>query len=164
MTTGAIKLKGVIRVRAFKRGRLLWTREIENTVVDAHAVPTANLLGGDVANNSVTAIGWGSGVAAAAAGDTVLTAPAYYKAVTSHSYPVAGKVRFAFALIGGTDTGANGINLQELGLFCNTGPASLPFTQPSGAPPSMTLFARQLMGLGVYSSALTFNMTWDITT
>src|SRR6202046_5912677 len=152
-------MHGRIVVRAFKDGRFIWQIEKNNLIVTAHNVPTAHLLGGDVTNFSIAAMGFGSGTSAPAAGDTALTTPAYFRAVSSHSYPVAGQVQFNWALTSGTDTSAYGINIQEVGLFCNTGAVSLPTT----GTPSMTLFAHALLGLGLYASGLTYSGTWTIT-
>ncbi len=82
-------------------------------------------------------------------GDTALSNPAYYNAIASHSFPTAGQVQFNFGLTGGTDTGAYGLNLQEIGLFCNTGAISLPF---EGAPPSVTMFAHAVLGLALMAA------------
>lgn len=158
---GIPAMRGFVRARAFKRGRLIWTHEAENIVVSAHGVPMAHLLGGDVSNNSITAVGFGTNTAAPVVGDTALSNPAYYKAISSHSYPTAGQVMFTFSLIGGTDTGAYGMNVQEMALFCNTGAISLPV---ASAPPSMTMFAHYLVPIGVYGSSLTVELTWAINT
>lgn len=154
-------MRGHVVARAYKRGRYLWTKEADNLVVTAHGVPTANLLAGVTANQSITAAGFGTNTAAPVLGDTALSNPAYYNAIASHSFPTAGQVQFAFGLVGGTDTEAYGLNIQEVALFCNTGAISLP---DEGAPPSMTMFAHALIGLGVYASSVTFDLTWVITT
>ncbi len=157
-----LKLRGHVRVRAWRRGRFLWEIDRDNLVVTAGMTPASKLLGGDVTNQSVTAIGAGAGTAAVTVGDTQLTAPAYYKALTSHSYPAAGQVQFNWTLAGGTDTGAIGININELGLFCNTSAIALPVYEASAAP-GMTLFAHLLLGLGAFSSGLNFSGSWTIT-
>lgn len=92
-------MHGRLTLRGWKRGRHLWTIERENLVVSASLVPRAKLLGGDTANQSVAAIGWGSGTAQPALTDTALTAPAYYKSIDSHSYPATpGQVEFNWSL------------------------------------------------------------------
>jgi len=155
-------MRGRVIVRAYRRGKFLWQRERENLVVTAHGTPTSKLLGGTVTNQSIGAFGVGSGTVPVAITDTQLTAPAYYKAVGTPTYPAAGQVSFPWTLVGGTDTGAYGVNIQEIGLFCNTGAISLPVYE-SSAPPSMTLYAHVLLGLGVYGSSLTFSGAWIIT-
>ncbi len=154
-------MRGHIICRAYKRGRYLWTRETDNLVVSAHGVPTAKLLAGVVTNQSITVAGFGTNTTAVTIGDTALSNPAYYNAIASHSFPTSGQVQCIFGLTGGTDTGADGLNLQEIALFCNTGAISLPF---EGAPPSVTMFAHALLGLGSYGSSLTYSLSWIITT
>ena len=156
------RMTGVVRVCAFKRGRMLWERESENLVVTAGLTPAAKLLGGDVTNHPITAMGFGSGSGTPAIGDTQITAPAYYKALVSHSYPTAGQVQFNWSIVAPTDSAAYGINIQELGLFCNTNTTTLPVYQAS-ANPGMTLFAHILMGLGVFGVGLSFSGSWTIT-
>lgn len=158
----AIRFRGRVHVRAWRRGRLLFELERDNLVVTAGMTPVSKLLGGDNANQAIAAVGFGSGTGAPAIGDTQLTAPAYYKALSSHSYPSAGQVQFNWSLAGGTDTGAIGIDIQELGLFANTGAIALPVYEASAAP-SMTLFAHILLGLGAFSSGLNFSGSWTIT-
>jgi hypothetical protein len=221
-----IEIRGRLAITKWRqRGRLWvpeWTREEDNLVVLAALVPVSKLLGGDVSNQSIAAVGFGSGSATPLNTDTALTTPAYFRAVGSHSYPQPGQVQFAWALQypvsskgtwsattaysigdtiypltpnghwfkcttagtsggsepvwntgagattadGGTlvwtengqaDSGADGINIQEMGLFCNTGAISLPTT---GTPAGLTLFAHKLNGLGVFGSGLSFTGTW----
>lgn len=85
----------------------------ENLVVDLSKQTLARLLGGDVANRSVTKIGFGTSGSAPAAGNTSLT-DAYVKALTSVSYPATNSVEFAFSL--GTSE-ANGKEIREFGLL-----------------------------------------------
>lgn len=114
--------KGIVRL--YKRGRLLW--EAENLFVNAGLPLLANLIAGVTAGQYVTAIGFGSGATAPSAGDTGLGAtPAYYNAIGTTSFPSSGSVQFNYSLQT-TDYGANGITIQELGLFANSGAALLP--------------------------------------
>lgn len=155
------RIIGFVRTRAFRRGRLLWVSERENLKVNTALAPVAHLLGGDVTNFSITAVGFGSGTSVVAVTDTALSAaPAFYKAVTSHSYPVAGQVSFHWDLSYTSDVLARGINIQELGLFCNTGPQSLPYLDGGGSPPNMTLFSHILLGLGTLSVGMAFSQDW----
>lgn len=122
-------------VRLYKRGRLLW--EADNLFVNSGLPLLANLIAGVTAGQYVTAIGFGSGAAAPSAGDTGLrAAPAYYNAIGATSFPSPGSVQFNYALQT-TDYGANGITIQELGLFANSSAVVLPSavgtTNPSWA-------------------------------
>jgi len=159
-----LRLSGFIQVKAWKRGRLLWTLERENLIVTAGKTPVAKLIGGTVSNESVTAIGFGSGTTAPAITDTDLGAtPAYYKALGTVTFPAAQQVQFAWSLSGSSDSGAVGMNVQEVALFCNTGAVSLPITRPSGAAPAMTMFAHQLFPLGTIGAGTNYTATWLIT-
>lgn len=127
-------MKGFVEIRAWRRGRLLWTRERDNLVVNAGLVCAANLLGGNVAGQSISAIGFGSGAATPAVTDTALGSPSYYRALGTVSYPAAGQVQFAWSLSGSTDWGALGINIQEMALYCNTAPVTLPAAVATANP------------------------------
>jgi len=114
--------KGIVRL--FKRGRLLW--ECENLFVNAGLPPLANLIAGVTAGQYVTVMGFGSGATPPAAGDLALgAAPAYYNAIGTHNFPSSGSVQFNYSLLT-TDYAANGITIQELGLFANSGAVALP--------------------------------------
>lgn len=114
--------KGLVRL--FKKGQLLW--QCENLFVNSGLPALANLIAGISAGQYVTAIGFGSGAAAPTMADTDLSAtPAYYNAVGAHTFPSPGAVQFNYSLTT-TDYGANGITIQELGLFANSANVSLP--------------------------------------
>ncbi len=153
-------MRGFVTLRYFKRGRLIWTRERENLIVNAGLTPIAALVGGGGANG-ITVIGFGSGTAAPQPTDTTLTAPAYYKALPAATFPQAGQAQFAFTLSGATDTGAVGMNLQELGFFANPNALAMPITQASGAgAPALTMYAHELFAIGVVASNGTYQGTW----
>lgn len=122
--------KGLVRL--FKKGQLLW--ECENLFVNSGLPALANLIAGVSAGQYVTAIGFGSGTAAPAPADTGLSAtPAYYNAIDGHTFPSSGAVQFNYALTT-TDYGANGITIQELGLFANAADVSLPAAAGTANP------------------------------
>ena len=85
----------------------------DNLVVDLARTALAHLLGGDVAQRSVTQIAFGSNGTAPASGNTLIT-NAYTKAVDAVTYPAAGQVAFAFSL-GSAE--ANGLAIAEFGLL-----------------------------------------------
>lgn len=111
-------------VRIFNDGRLVCERR--NLFVNSGLPCLANLIAGVTAGQSVAAVGFGSGNTAPAPGDVALAAaPAYYNAIGAHSFPTPGTVQFAYALTA-ADYGANGMTIQELGLFANPAAIALP--------------------------------------
>jgi hypothetical protein len=120
-------------VKLYADGTLLWQKR--NLFVNTGLPPLANLIAGVTAGQSVSAMGFGSGVAAPTVADTGLsTAPAYYNAIGSYSFPSSGSVQFNYSLQT-TDYGATGMTIQELGLFANSAsvamPAAIGTTNPS---------------------------------
>ncbi len=111
--------KGLVRIRVCVGPRLLYSFAKVNLFVNAGLPALAALLGGDRAGNFATAIGFGSGSKAPTVNDTGLTAPAYYKAIGSHSEDGNGSVTFNLSLTT-SDTGARGITIQALALFANS--------------------------------------------
>lgn len=96
------------------RGDVLVEEFIEdNQIVDGSKLVHARLLGGDVANRSVTQISFGTSGAATAAGNTAITNP-FTKPIDSVTYPAANQVSFNFTL--GTAE-ANGKAILEFGLL-----------------------------------------------
>ncbi|MGH7057329.1 MAG: hypothetical protein ACREFZ_05510, partial [Acetobacteraceae bacterium] len=93
----------------------------ENLVVNAALVAAANLTANvSPSANACVAMGFGNGSTAPAVTDTGLSGSSkYFNALTGHSFPSAGSVQFAFALTG-SDTGAEGITITEIGLFGNS--------------------------------------------
>lgn len=111
-------------VTLYESKRLLW--QGQNLFVNTGLPLLANLIAGITAGQSVSAIGFGSGAAAPAISDSGLSAPpAYYNAIGSYSFPSSGSVQFNYSLQV-TDYGANGITIQELGLFANSASVALP--------------------------------------
>jgi len=130
-------------VRLYERGRVLW--ECSNIFVNAGLPALANLVAGVTSGQFVSAVGFGSGATAPAATDTGLTAtPAYYNSVGSHTFPSGGSVEFNYSLLT-TDYGANGVTIQELGLFANSANVALPAVQGSSNP-SWTADAAKVVG------------------
>lgn len=122
--------KGIVRL--FKRGRLIW--EGENLFVNSGLPAMANLIAGVTSGQYITGIGFGSGAITPALTDAGLASPpAYYNAIGAFAFPSSGSVEFNYALAA-TDYGANGMTIQELGLFANSGNAVLPAVIGSTAP------------------------------
>ncbi|MGH7986958.1 MAG: hypothetical protein ACREQX_11815 [Candidatus Binataceae bacterium] len=119
-------------MRLYKRNRLIWAGE--NLFVDSGLPALANLIAGITTGQFVSAIGFGSGSTPPASTDTTLGAtPAYYSAVGSHTFPSSGSVQFDYALQV-ADYAANGMTIQELGLFANSGGVSLPAATGAAFP------------------------------
>ena len=125
-------MRGIVRLYEgtdWRCRKLIWQRE--NLVVNSGLVALANLLGNQTTGNMVSAVGFGSGNVAPISTDVALTSsPAYYNAVGAIVIGPAGgvpsgSVLFNYALLT-TDYAANPLTIQELGLFGNTGTASLP--------------------------------------
>ena len=110
--------KGIVRI--FSRGTLVW--ECRNLFVNAGLPALANLMAGVTSGQYALAVGFGSGGAAPTVNDTDLsTAPKYYNAVGTHTFPSSGSVQFNYALSATVDYGALGMTVQEVGLFANGG-------------------------------------------
>lgn len=104
---------GLFLLRVYRGKDLIEVFEEKNLIVDLSKQIHAKLLGGAVANQSVTQIGYGTNNTAPAAGNTALTS-AYMKALDSVTYPLTNQVSFNFSL--GT-TENNGVSIGEFGLF-----------------------------------------------
>lgn len=104
---------GLFMLRVYRRGELVEVFEEKNLIVIGSQQTHAKLLGGDVANQCVTQIGFGTNGAAPAFSNTSLTSP-YAKNIDAVSYPTSNQVQFAFSLGLGE---ANGMGIAEFGLL-----------------------------------------------
>lgn len=140
-------MHGRVRVDAWCRedGRHLWTRESLNLVVLTATSTVARLLR-DPANNTgyqLAAIGLGTGAGTPAITDTGLGgSQAYYRPLDSVTLPVVqagqpAQVQAAWSLNGNTpkDYAATGLEIKEIGLFCNPGSVALPAAVGLGLNP-----------------------------
>jgi hypothetical protein len=139
------------------RARLVYAAAGANLFVNAGLPALAALLGGDTVGQFASAIGFGSGSKAPTVNDSGLTAPAYYKALDSHSEDGNGSVTFNWSLTT-ADTGAQGITIQELALFANHNGAGLPGTS---APAPM--LARKVISPIVFGANMGISGTWTLT-
>jgi hypothetical protein len=149
--------KGIVRIRVCVGPRLLYSIADVNLFVNAGLPALAALLGGDTAGNSTVAIGFGSGSGTPTVNDTALTAPAYYKAIGSHSEDGIGSVTFNWSLTT-SDTGAQGVTIQELALFANSASVTLPGTT---APPPM--LARKTISPIIFGAGMNLSGSWTLT-
>jgi hypothetical protein len=135
--------RGWFRLDVFENGRLIERVSEPNLVVTGAAAIQAALLGGSVANMSVTQIGFGTGSAIPVVGNSSLTGP-FLKAIDSVTYPVAGSVTFNFTLATGED---NGMSISEYGLLTAGG----------------LLFARKVRAAPLpKTSAISLSSSWTI--
>lgn len=149
--------RGMVRLHIFDHQRLIAVIEDRNLFVNAGLPALAALTGGDTSGEFAAAIGFGSGSTAPTVGDTGLTAPAYYKSLDSHSEDGAGSVTLNWSL-GSGDTGAIGINIQELGLFANKTTVTLPGTaQPT------PMLARKTISPILFTSSMSLSGIWTLT-
>lgn len=148
---------GVVRIRLFKDGRIVWMCEGRNLFVNAGKPALAALLGGDTTGEFAAAVGFGSGSNAPMVTDTGLTAPAYYKALDGHSEDGNGGLTLNWSLTT-SDTGAQGLTIQELAIFANHSNAGLPGTT---APTPM--LARKTIAPIVFGAGMSISGTWTLT-
>ncbi|WP_175787392.1 hypothetical protein [Burkholderia anthina] len=102
-----------------ERGKLIETFDEKNLIVVGSQQTHAWLLGGNVANNSLTKFGIGTNGAAPVFGNTSLTGQ-YANALTNVTYPAGNQVQFSFGL-GSGDSSAFGMAIMEFGLLTGTG-------------------------------------------
>ncbi|MGC1304611.1 MAG: hypothetical protein WA840_19755 [Caulobacteraceae bacterium] len=104
---------GRFRLWTWRRGVLMEVTDEANLIVSNSQQIHAQLLGGQVANNSVTQIAYGTGTAPAAVGNTVITNP-FAKPLDSVAFPASNQVQFNFSLASTED---NGVAISEFGLL-----------------------------------------------
>lgn len=135
---------GLLSYRVYRRGVLVEEVHDHNLIVIGSQVTHAQLLGGNVTNNSVTKMGFGTNGTTEVFGNTALTG-AYVNNVAAPTYPASNQVSFGFAL--GTAE-ANGIAISEFGLLTTGG----------------VLYARKTRALPLNKQTdITLQGTWVIT-
>ena len=149
--------RGMVRFDLFDHGRHIATIEDHNLFVNSGLPALASLMGGDTSGEFAAAVGFGSGSNTPVLTDTGLTTPAYYKSLDSHSEDGAGSVTLNWSL-GVADTGAVGVNIQELGLFANKTTVVLPgTTQPT------PMLARKTISPILFTSSMSLSGVWTLT-
>ena len=148
---------GIVRIRVVEAGKVVWAYEGRNLFVFSGRSALASLIGGDTAGQFAAVIGFGSGSNAPVVGDTHLTAPAYYKALGGHTFDGNGGVAFDWSLTA-ADAAAQGLTIQELGLFANHAPVSVPGTL---APTPM--LARKTIAPILFTAGMSLSGTWTLT-
>lgn len=104
---------GEFLLHVFRAGVLIETLQEKNLIVDNSKLIHAKLLGGDVANMSITQAAFGTNGTAPSGGNTAITG-AFNKTIDSHTYPATNQVTFNFSL--GASEG-NGMAIAEFGLI-----------------------------------------------
>jgi hypothetical protein len=135
--------RGDLEVGVYKSGLLLDWWEDKNLIIDGAREMLAHLIAGDGDGRAVTHIGFGTSATPPTPGDTSLTG-AYWRELTGHTYPEAGKVRFSFVL---STTEANGLTIREFGLRTSNG----------------ALFSRKARGAIEKNDDISLEGTWTIT-
>lgn len=138
----AAALRGEFRLTLYRHGLPVAEIVEPNLIVDGAKNQLARLVGGNGAGRHITHIGFGVGTSAAAPGNTGLTG-AFWKPVTSVSYPATGQAAFAWSL---STAEANGLAITEFGLRCADG----------------TLFARKVRNPIHKSDDLSLTGVWTI--
>lgn len=152
-----VRPRGMVHLEVFEGDHLVLTIDDHNLFVNSGLPALAALMGGDTAGEFAAAVGFGSGSTTPALTDSGLTTPAYYKSLDSHSEDGAGSVTLNWSL-GVADTGAVGINIQELGLFANKTTVTLPgSTQPT------PLLARKTINPILFTSSMSLSGVWTLT-
>lgn len=134
---------GILEVRVFRHGQLIDSWRDENMILAAASDAVARLVGGDGSAKVIEKIGFGTNGNGPTPSDTDLTSP-YFKAVSGHAYPAAGKVRFDWTL---GNSEANGKVIRELALVCSDG----------------SLFSRKTRGAIEKAIDISLSGSWTIT-
>lgn len=138
---------GELYVKVLRQGRLVDEWRANNLVVDRGRYLLTQLLGGNVLNNSVSLIGFGSNLQTAAAGNLVLSGDAYVKPVDAVTYPLPNQVQFGISLSASEGVG---LNLSEYGLLTAGGDlfARLTRSAPLAKDASMSIQAFWTINFG----------------
>jgi hypothetical protein len=118
-------MRGVFRMRMYRRGSLIEEYEDRNMIVDGTRIAMTRLLVGTLtginpdggAGKKINRIAFGTNGAMPVPGDTAITAP-FTKSFDRISYPASNQVEFGWSL---ATTEANGKAISEFGLLCVDG-------------------------------------------
>ncbi len=139
-----VKVKGrfCMNVIDVKTGEVIDRYIGKNLVVNSGMLNVCHLLGGDAAGHNLTTIKVGTNPTAPALTDTAITG-AFSKAIDSVAYVGNNIVQFIYSIAGSE---ANGITIQEAGLFNSAG----------------VMFARKTRSAIVKTSAIALEGVWEI--
>ena len=135
---------GHFSLKVFRGGELIDVIDEPNLIVDGSKQAHARLIGGDVANRSITQIAFGTSGTAPASGNTAITG-AFTKDIDGVSYPASNQVSFEFSLLSAEN---NGMAIMEFGLLTEGG----------------VLYARKVRASALNKDTdLSFSGAWTIT-
>jgi hypothetical protein len=140
----SLKVKGrfLMNVIDVASGEIIDRYEGNNLVVNSGKLNVCKLLGGDATGKKLTHISVGTNPTPPSLTDTAITG-AFSKAIDSVAYVGNNIVQFIYSIAG---TEANGITIQEAGLFNDSG----------------VLFARKQRSPIVKTSAIALEGVWEI--
>jgi hypothetical protein len=136
-------VRGIFELTIIKNGKVIEHIREDNLIVNGARVQMSKLIAGDWEDCEIAAIAFGTDGTAPAVSDEEIT-DAFEKAVTGHTYPTEGEVKFSWNL---ATTEDNGQAIQEFGLLCADG----------------TLFARRTREKPIYKeSDIAMQGSWTI--
>ena len=112
-----VPLRGVFELKVYKSGKLIEEVIDKNLIVNIAREQMAHLIAGETAGRFIESIAFGTNNAAPTPTDTVITGQ-WSKAVSGHSYPEIGRVRFDWVL---NKSENNGMAIREFGLLTGDG-------------------------------------------
>ncbi len=110
-------LRGVFRLKVWKKGVLIEEVEDDNLIVAGAKQAMTQLLAGQGGGKNLTSIGFGTNGNIPLPEDTALK-DAFVKKITKVSFPKMGEVEFSWDLL---TTEANGKDIIEFGLLLEDG-------------------------------------------
>ncbi|MDR1127700.1 MAG: hypothetical protein LBL20_00165 [Treponema sp.] len=110
-------MRGVFRMRIYRRGTLIEYYEDHNLIVDGARAAMTRLIAGNGTGKNLNRIAFGTNGDMSVPGDTSITSP-FTKSFDRVSYPASNQVEFAWSL---ATTEANGKAISEFGLLCVDG-------------------------------------------
>jgi hypothetical protein len=112
-----IPLRGIFEMRVYKSGKLIDEITDSNLIVDIAREQMAHLVAGETSGRHIASIAFGTSNVDPLPSDTVLTGQ-WSRAISSHTFPSGGKVRFDWQL-GVMEN--NGMAIREFGLLTADG-------------------------------------------
>ncbi len=140
--TEHVQLRGILELAIMQQNKIIEEYRDENMIMNVAKDALSRLIGGDGAGKVITQIGFGTNGAGPTPDDTALTG-AFTKALSGHTYPQPGHVKFTFSL---ATTEANGMSIKEFGLICSDN----------------TLFARKTRGAIEKADDISLEGSWTI--
>jgi len=115
--TDRMPMHGILRVRVFRKGKLVDRREDRNLIVSGGRTAAAALVAGMGKDKHISKIAFGTNGLPPTPDDTEITG-AFVKGFSDITFPQVGLASFHWEL---TETEANGLKIIEFGLLCEDG-------------------------------------------